>query len=74
MADIVAPVLPEHIKKPNEEEYKKKLEQVNGKIEKVQKEFVSSSDEIYKTREKRRVNMMMMMMMMMVGCCKRENQ
>jgi hypothetical protein len=40
MSDIAAPVLPDHVKKPNEEEYKKSLEQVNSSIEKIQKQFV----------------------------------
>lgn len=40
MTDIAAPVLPDHVKKPNEEEYKKSLEQVNASIEKIQKQFV----------------------------------
>lgn len=42
MTDISAPVLPDHVKKPNEEEYKKSLEQVNASIEKIQKQFVNS--------------------------------
>lgn len=42
MVDTVAPpTLPEHVKKPNEEEYKKELEKVNANIEKIQKQFVS---------------------------------
>lgn len=41
MADTGAPTLPEHVKKPNEEEYKKELEKVNADIERVQKQFVS---------------------------------
>lgn len=41
MSDITAPVLPDHVKKPNEEEYKKTLEQVNANIEKIQKQFAS---------------------------------
>jgi hypothetical protein len=40
MSEIAAPVLPDHVKKPNEEEYKKSLEQVNTSIEKIQKQFV----------------------------------
>ncbi|KAI8878159.1 hypothetical protein K501DRAFT_277802 [Backusella circina FSU 941] len=48
MADIAAPVLPDHVKKPNEEEYKKTLEEVNGKIEKVQKEFDAVREKINK--------------------------
>lgn len=35
------PVLPEHVKKPNEEEYKKNIESINASIEKIQKQFVS---------------------------------
>lgn len=42
MTDISAPILPDHVKKPNEEEYKKSLEQVNASIEKIQKQFVNS--------------------------------
>lgn len=41
MSQLIAPVLPDHVKKPNEEEYKKTLEQINGNIEKIQKQFVS---------------------------------
>lgn len=36
-----APVLPDHVKKPNEEEFKKELADVNANIEKIQKQFVS---------------------------------
>lgn len=36
-----APVLPDHVKKPNEEEFKKELAEVNANIEKLQKQFVS---------------------------------
>lgn len=39
-ATIAPPTLPEHVKKPNEEEYKKELEKVNANIEKIQKQFV----------------------------------
>lgn len=35
------PVLPEHVKKPNEEEFKKTIESINASIEKIQKQFVS---------------------------------
>lgn len=35
------PVLPDHVKKPNEEEFKKTIEGVNASIEKLQKQFVS---------------------------------
>ena len=35
------PVLPEHVKKPNEEGYKKNIESINASIEKIQKQFVS---------------------------------
>lgn len=38
-----APVLPDHVKKPNEEEFKKELADVNANIEKIQKQFVSFS-------------------------------
>lgn len=41
MSELTAPVLPDHVKKPNEEEYKKTLEQVNANIEKIQKQFAS---------------------------------
>lgn len=41
MSDTAAPVLPEHVKRPNEEEYKKSLEAVNQNIEKIQKQFVN---------------------------------
>jgi hypothetical protein len=40
-----APVLPDHVKKPNEEEFKKELADVNANIEKIQKQFVSFSFE-----------------------------
>lgn len=36
-----APVLPDHVKKPNEDEFKKELAEVNANIEKLQKQFVS---------------------------------
>lgn len=41
MSELIAPVLPDHVKKPNEDEYKKTLEQVNANIEKIQKQFAS---------------------------------
>lgn len=41
MSELIAPVLPDHVKKPNEEEHKKNLEKINANIEKIQKQFVS---------------------------------
>lgn len=45
MSDSAAPVLPDHVKKPNEEDYKKSLETVNQNIEKIQKQFVNYDDD-----------------------------
>ncbi|CEG69635.1 hypothetical protein RMATCC62417_05682 [Rhizopus microsporus] len=42
------PVLPEHVKKPNEEEYKKNIESINASIEKIQKQFDAVKDKIAK--------------------------
>ncbi|GAA5811133.1 hypothetical protein MFLAVUS_004562 [Mucor flavus] len=48
MSQLIAPVLPDHVKKPNEEEYKKTLEQINGNIEKIQKQFDAVREKINK--------------------------
>ncbi|KAI8058917.1 uncharacterized protein B0P05DRAFT_605987 [Gilbertella persicaria] len=46
------PVLPDHVKKPNEEEHKKKLEVINANIEKIQKQFDAVRDKIAKLPQK----------------------
>ncbi|RCI02220.1 hypothetical protein CU098_006502 [Rhizopus stolonifer] len=46
------PVLPDHVKKPNEEEHKKKLEVINVNIEKIQKQFDAVRDKIAKLPQK----------------------
>ncbi|RCH93522.1 hypothetical protein CU098_004824, partial [Rhizopus stolonifer] len=45
---IVPPVLPDHVKKPNEEEFKKNLENINASIEKLQKQFDAIKEKISK--------------------------
>ncbi|KAI8637019.1 hypothetical protein BD408DRAFT_425264 [Parasitella parasitica] len=47
-----APVLPDHVKKPNEEEFKNKLAEVNANIEKIQKQFDVIRDKIAKLPQK----------------------
>ncbi|CAO0794385.1 unnamed protein product [Mucor circinelloides] len=47
-----APVLPDHVKKPNEEEFKKELAEVNANIEKLQKQFDAVKEKINKTPQK----------------------
>ncbi|KAG1376388.1 hypothetical protein G6F61_007637 [Rhizopus arrhizus] len=42
------PVLPEHVKKPNEEEFKKTIESINASIEKIQKQFDAVKEKITK--------------------------
>ncbi|EIE92139.1 hypothetical protein RO3G_16850 [Rhizopus delemar RA 99-880] len=42
------PVLPDHVKKPNEEEFKKTIEGVNASIEKLQKQFDVVKEKISK--------------------------
>lgn len=70
MSDLVAPVLPDHVKKPNEEEYKKSLEQVNANIEKIQKQFVSYSVDVA-------TNLVFLHLTFdifkNIGCCSRKN-
>lgn len=39
-ATLTPPVLPSHVKKPNEEEHKKALAEVNARIDKLQKQMV----------------------------------
>ncbi|KAI8366888.1 hypothetical protein BD560DRAFT_353797, partial [Blakeslea trispora] len=48
----VAPVLPDHVKKPNEEEHKKNLEAINANIERIQKQFDAVRDKIAKLPQK----------------------
>lgn len=40
-ATLTPPVLPSHVKKPNEEEHKKALAEVNARIDKLQKQMVN---------------------------------
>ncbi|KAK4518255.1 uncharacterized protein ATC70_001607 [Mucor velutinosus] len=47
-----APVLPDHVKKPNEEEFKKALAEVNANIEKLQKQFDAVREKINKLPQK----------------------
>ncbi|CAO3642177.1 unnamed protein product [Mucor fragilis] len=47
-----APVLPDHVKKPNEEEFKKELAEVNANIEKLQKQFDAVREKINKSPQK----------------------
>ncbi|KAI9265921.1 hypothetical protein BY458DRAFT_534120 [Sporodiniella umbellata] len=42
------PVLPDHVKKPNEEEFKKNIEGINASIEKLQKQFDAIKEKIAK--------------------------
>ncbi|KAI8364008.1 hypothetical protein EDC96DRAFT_511535 [Choanephora cucurbitarum] len=46
------PVLPDHVKKPNEEEHKKALEAINANIDKIQKQFDAVRDKINKLPQK----------------------
>ncbi|CEP09869.1 hypothetical protein [Parasitella parasitica] len=48
--DAAAPVLPDHVKKPNEDEFKKQLADINANIEKIQKQFVSCMLGVHKWR------------------------
>ncbi|KAI8973512.1 hypothetical protein BDF20DRAFT_882784 [Mycotypha africana] len=48
VSTLTPPVLPEHVKKPNEEEFKKQLANVNANIEKIQKQFDAVRDQIAK--------------------------
>ncbi|KAL9555532.1 hypothetical protein MBANPS3_002317 [Mucor bainieri] len=47
-----APVLPDHVKKPNEDEFKKELAEVNANIEKLQKQFDAVREKINKSPQK----------------------
>ncbi|CDH58278.1 related to bfr1-nuclear segregation protein [Lichtheimia corymbifera JMRC:FSU:9682] len=47
-ATLTPPVLPSHVKKPNEEEHKKALAEVNARIDKLQKQMDAVKEKISK--------------------------
>ncbi|KAI9486663.1 MAG: hypothetical protein EXX96DRAFT_474933 [Benjaminiella poitrasii] len=52
MSELAPPVLPDHVKKPNEEEHKKNLEKINANIERIQKQFDAVRAKIAKLPQK----------------------